>query len=185
MCVKIQGATKMDTTQNIKPIGNADRGKAESSLAGEPKTLSSKHRAIMRRLISGITLSEIAREFEITLNRLSIVTNSELFKVEKAIMEMKINELFVDNESSKVQTDMVRRRIDDESMPSLEKVIKLRDEADSEKVQQTSAFDILDRAGYAAVEKVDTTQKVEVGDGLALAIKEACKAIKGNGDASK
>ena len=93
-------------------------------------------------------------------------------------MEKEIEKKFVDCEGSKVQTDLVRARLTEEALPSLEKVISLRDSAANEKVQQASAFDILDRSGYKEPLKIDATAKVEVGEGLANAIKEAVQAIR-------
>ncbi len=144
----------------------------------EPKKLSSRHRAIMRRLIAGHSLKEIAEEFGYTPSRLSIIVNSTLFKKEKERMEKEIEKQFVENEGSKVQTDLVRARLAEEALPSLETIVSLRDTAQSEKVRQASAFDILNRAGYKEPIKVEASGQVEVGDGLANAIKEAVAAIR-------
>jgi len=149
----------------------------ECTLKQEPDQLSSRHRALMRSLIAGIPLIDAARTLGYSIQRASVISNSELFKKEKARMEKEVESTFIDSEGSKVQTDKVRARLKDEALPSLNKVIELRDKG-SEKVQQTSAFDILDRAGYKSPEKIETDATVEVGPGLADAIKEAVKAIK-------
>ena len=152
--------------------------KPECSVAQEPLELNSRHRVMMRLLLAGKSPTEIAKEMGYTMSRVSIITNSELFKKEKEKMSDKINALFIDCEATKVQTDRVRIRLDEEALPSLEKVIGLRNSAKNERVQQISAFDILDRAGYSKVEKLETSGSVEVGEGLANALKEACKVIR-------
>lgn len=168
----------METTPAVKPIGSIDRRKAESTLSQEPLELNSRHRVIMRQLLAGVTQGEIAKELGYTPSRISLIINSELFQVEMKKMREKIETLFIDNEGSKVQTDRVRQRIKEESLESVNTIVRLRDNAANERVRQISAFDILDRGGYKAPEKIDTTATVEVGDGLANALKEACKVIR-------
>ena len=139
----------------------------------------------MRQLLAGVSQGEIAKELGYSASRICVIVNSELFQVEMTKMREKIEALFIENEGSKVQTDRVRVRIKEEGLESINTIVSLRDCAENEKVRQTSAFDILDRGGYKATEKIDTTQVVEVGDGLANALKEACKAIRGNDGVSE
>ena len=143
-----------------------------------PKHLSTRHRALMRRLLAGQTVSQAATELGMSMGRVSIVSNSPLFKEEMAIMQKEIAGEFVKNESSKVHTDMVRTRLSEEALASLNTIVGLRDGAQSERVRQLSAIEILDRAGFKAPERVEGSVLLDASDGLMSAIQQAMKEMQ-------
>ena len=149
-----------------------------------PDKLTSRHRALMRLQVAGLPLKDAARDAGYTLARASLIVGSPLYKFEKSKMEEELRKRFIDAEGSKITVDAVRKRFKDEALNSIDKLVKLRDGAQSERVQQISAMDILDRSGYKEPEKLEVDAIVEVGEGLANALKEAVVAIRSkNGSA--
>ena len=147
-------------------------------MSDQPKSISTRHQALMRRLLAGQTASQAATELGMSVGRVSIVSNSPLFKEEMAIMQKEISGEFVKNESSKVHTDMVRTRLSEEALASLNTIIRLRDSAQSERVRQLSAIEILDRAGFKAPERVEGSVLLDASDGLMSAIQQAMKEMQ-------
>lgn len=156
-----------------------DHSKATQQLY--PKELSSKHRAMMRMQIAGFTVTEISKKLDCTIPRVSIIVNSPLYLEEKAKMQTELDRIFLDAEGTKAQTDLVRVRFREESLACVDKIVSLRDGAQSEVVQLNAAQSILDRAGYKEPEEVRVSGSVEVGDGLANALAVAIKEMRKNG----
>jgi len=151
---------------------------ADTTIAMQPKHLSSRHRAMMRYLISGKPQGEVAELFGMTPSRFSIICNSPLFKAERTQMETEIGGQFVENEGGKVHRDAVREKLMQEALASLDTVIALRDGATSERVRQLSALEILDRAGYKAPERIEGNVEVDASEGLVNAISCAMREMK-------
>jgi len=143
-----------------------------------PKRINSRHRALMRRLVAGIPLSEAAEELGYDVQRASLIANSPLFKEEKKRMEEEIKGEFVKSEGSKVQSDLVRVRLKEEALESLETLVRLRDRASSERVRQLSAIEILDRAGIKASEKMEAEIVIDASEGLINALNRAIKEMR-------
>lgn len=126
----------------------------------EPKKISGRHRALMRRLVAGMPLGDAARELGYNQARASIIKNSPLFLEEMMKMQEDINSGFVDAESSKIHTDIVRRRFDELSKVAVNTLGEgLEDE--SGHVRITAAKEILDRSGYVKEEKLKADVFVE------------------------
>lgn len=132
----------------------------------------------MRRLIAGVPLQDAARELGYTLAHASLIANSPLFREEMARMQQEVNKEFVKTEGSKVQSDLVRVRIKEEVLPSLQTIIDLRDKASSERVRQLSAIEILSMGGYTKSEKIETEVTVSASEGLISAIQMAIREMK-------
>ena len=150
----------------------------------QPKHISSRHRAIMRCQIAGHTISEIAEMMGMTVPRVSLIVNSPLYKEEKLKMEEEVKQEFVKTEGSKVQSDLIRVRLKEEALASLDTLIRLRDDAGSERVRQLSAIEILDRAGYKSSDKFEGEVVIDASDGLIDAITQAMKEMREKKDAS-
>ena len=152
---------------------------AESVEQQQPKTLSPRHRKLMRILLAGRTLQEAADELGFSLGRASVVVNSALFKEEMAKMEEQIAKGVIEIESEKEYIDGgVRVKLEEEAMRSLNVLIGLRDGASSERVKQVSALEILDRAGYKASEKVESKVQLDASTGLLNALNTAIKEMR-------
>ena len=143
-----------------------------------PKALNGRHRALMRKLCAGITLKVAAEELGMCYQSAMTVNRSPLFQKEIKRMQEQIDQLFVAGEADKDQIYTVRERIKSESPASLDKLLKLRDNAESEGVQERVSMDLLNRAGLKAVEKVEVDATVEVGESVADALKHALKILR-------
>ncbi len=150
----------MDTGSEVITVNLDDK-------VGGSRSVIPRHRALMRRLIAGMTLSKAAEDIGFTVSRASLIVKSPLFQAEMKRYALEIQRTVVQTEGQ--QTDL-HKRIEEEAGKSLDKVVELRDKATSERVQQISAFDILDRAGYGAKKFEDKKVTIEVGQGLLDAI---------------
>ena len=161
-----------------KPIHSDVEEYSDSIKQQQLKNVSSKHRAMMRYLIAGKTVEEIAEKFELTQARVSVIINSPLFRAERIEMEKEIDKLFTENEGGKIHRSEIRVKLEEEALKSLNTVIGLRDGATSERVRQLSALEILDRAGYKAAERIEGAVEIDASEGLINAIGEAVKSMK-------
>ena len=106
----------------------------------EPKHLSHRHREIMRRMLEGADRTTIANEMGITTQAVTIISTSKLFQ--SALAEMELNADF-----------KVIQRAENLSNEALDHLKNLMRFARSEAIKLRAADSILDRAGYAKVEK--------------------------------
>jgi len=106
-----------------------------------------RHNEIARRLVSGDRPIDIAHSMGMTTSRLSIIMNSPAFKMRVAELSALANKSAAD-----VQTRINELAVD--SMAILESVIRDRKaEGISPALKIKVAQDVLDRAGYSAVQK--------------------------------
>jgi len=131
-----------------------------------------RHRAMMRLQIAGYKPADLADVFGLTVTRVSIITNSPLYKDELRRMEEEVNKEFAKSEGEKTKVDFIRIRAKDEAGKSLEKLISLRDGATSERIQQLSAVEILGIAGVTKTNKVEAELVIDASEGLIGALKE-------------
>ena len=142
------------------------------------KSVSSRHRTLMRYLIAGKTYKEISETLGYSSARISLIANSPLFQEEMEKMRVEIDKTVVSLEGELAHMDGgVSATLQDEARASLQTIIDLRDRASSERVKQVSALEILDRAGYSKTEKVHNTVELDVSDGLLAAIQTAMKEM--------
>lgn len=156
-----------------KPVHSDIEKYSESTENAQPKSVSTRHRVLMRRLLAGIPLGEAAVELGYTVARASVVANSPLFKEEMSKMQEEIKGEFVQCEGSKVQTDYIRERLKEEALESLNTLVALRNTATSERVKQLSAIEILDRAGYKSTDKLQAEVVIDASEGLVNALNRA------------
>jgi len=157
---------------------------SNSTMGQMPKKINSRHRALMRLLLSGYQLSDACRTLGYSLARASLVSNSPLFKEEMNRMAEDIKKEFVETEGSKAPSDLIRVTLKEEAGESVQTLIRLRDRAQSERVQQLSAIEILDRAGYKAPEKMEHDVTVEAGQGLVDALQLVVQEMRKKNEAS-
>jgi len=106
----------------------------------EPQKLTPRHREIMRRLLEGAPRLVIAEEMGLSPQAITIISTSQLFKAELAKMETNAD-------------FQVIRRAEDLSNEALDTLKNMMRFAKSEAMKLRAADSILDRAGYAKVEK--------------------------------
>ncbi len=171
--------------EDNKPIHSDISEYAESTQSMQIKKVDSRHRAMMRLLISGYKNAELEEIFGLGPARISVIINSPLFREELKKMEAEVGGEYVKNEGSKAQLDFVRIRLKEEAQRSLDKLVQLRDGAQSERVQQLSAVEILDRAGVVRTDKVEGELIVDASEGLVNALAEAVKVMRESKDGTK
>jgi len=61
--------------------------KADSTINAQPDKITPRHRALMRRLVAGMSLSDACNDIGFSISRASIIVNSPLFQEEMKRME--------------------------------------------------------------------------------------------------
>ena len=142
----------------------SDRELAESTINARPNKVTPRHRALMRRLVSGMTLSQASEDLGFTVGRASVIVNSPLFQDEMKRMEGELREEFVEREADK-SADAVRVSLT-ESAEIAARTLKGALDDESAAVRVSAAKDILDRTGYAKEDKIKATVLVEPSQSL-------------------
>ena len=106
----------------------------------EPQKLNARHREIMRRLLEGANYRVIAEEMGIHVQTVMLVSTSKLFTSELSKME------------AEADFNVIKRAeaLSHEALDTLKNIMRF---GKSELARKSSADSILDRAGYAKVEK--------------------------------
>ena len=118
-----------------------------------PKVFSERHKIIVALSALGWKGPAIAAEVGMEPTTVSKILGDPRAKV----LKKKINEQYI--EETLIST---QERIQSNTLAAADKVIELMNGADSERVQQTSAFDILDRGGFKPREQSVSTQ-IKIG----------------------
>ena len=141
--------------------------KAQSTIDAEPNQINSRHRALMRRLVAGMTLSQACEDIGFSITRASLIVNSPLFKAEKEKMEADVAKGFVEAESERgiIASDPTRVVLS-ESAEKAAKTLKGALDDASPTVAMSAAKDILDRTGYAKEDKIKAKVVVEPSQSL-------------------
>ena len=153
---------------------------SETTKKQYPDKVNSRHRALMRRLVSGMTLTQACEDLGYSLPRASVIVNSPLFKEEMAKMTKSLDSGFVDAEANKLASDPTRQALD----KAKEKAVKTLDGALSDAsgtVRVSAAKDILDRTGYAKEDKIKANVIVEPSQGLLNMLTRAMRGKNGDG----
>jgi len=130
-----------------------------------PDKINLRHRALMRRLVAGMNLTQACEDLGYSLQRASVIVNSPLFLEEKEKMSKNVERGFVDAESTRLSADPTRAILDD-AKEAAAKTMKGALNANSESVKINAAKDILDRTGYAKEDKVNANILMEPSQGL-------------------
>lgn len=114
-----------------------------------------RHSEIARRLILGQTQAQICRELGMNQGRMSLIVNSPLFVREVKRLERERDAVTVD----------VTRQIREAAPDALEVLQRTMYMGKTERIKYDAARDLLDRAGYSAVQKVAVaTTKVDTSN---------------------
>lgn len=105
-----------------------------------------RHKEIARRLVTGEKPRELAHSMGMSEARLSIITNSPAFQAHLARLSAA-----ADENSKNVQARMGELAV--ESMTILEQAIRVKNDSISPALKIKVAQDVLDRAGYGAINK--------------------------------
>lgn len=145
-----------------------DRGdKSALSLALEPDRVTCRHRALMRKLVSGMTLSQACEDIGFTVSRASIIVNSPLFQAEMERMEKDLASAFVEAEAERGSNSVDSTRILlGETAEIAARTLKGALDDENATVRVTAAKDILDRTGYAKEDKLKARITVEPSQSL-------------------
>jgi len=138
--------------------------KADSTINAQPDKITPRHRALMRRLVAGMSLSDACNDIGFSISRASIIVNSPLFQEEMKRMEGEVEKGFVEAEADR-SIDPVRKALSESSA----KAAATLDGALSDEnavVRVSAAKDILDRTGYAKEDKIKAKVLVEPSQSL-------------------
>ena len=138
---------------------------SESTKNSYPDKVSSRHRVLMRCLVSGMTLSQACEDLGYTVSRASVIVNSPLFSEEKAKMELELAKGFIGAEANKLSSDPTRISLDG-AKEMAAKTLKGALSDQSGTVRVSAAKDILDRTGYAKEDKIKANVFVEPSPSL-------------------
>ena len=126
--------------------------KAKSTINAQPDKVTPRHRALMRRLVAGMSLSDACTDIGFSISRASIIVNSPLFQAEMVTMEEAIKKDFVEAEGER-ESDPTRLVLSDSAERAAKTLKGALDDA-SGVIRVNAAKDILDRTGYAKEDKI-------------------------------
>jgi predicted transcriptional regulator len=134
----------------------------------EPKKLNSRHKQIIAMSAAGVRNKDIADLLGMSQSRVSVILNDPRSRV--------LERQLASDVVSQIATD-VSERIQGAAGEAFDVVKNLMDNADSERVRQTSAFDILDRAGFKPKETTANLNLNVDGDQLETLV-EVLKEVR-------
>ena len=146
-------------------------------MANSVTKLAAKHREIMRRIVCGQPKRLICLEMNIKERHYEYLTSSELFKQELEVMHKMLDEKVLDKLAQDKTEDIVRHKLKRASIQAAEVNIELLNSS-TERIRQTSAWDILDRTGHTAKQQLEADIMLEVTGQLADNIGRAIEDIK-------
>ena len=111
--------------------------------------LDERHAKVMQRLLEGVSRRDIANELDVHETTISLWQRQPEFQ--SALESLR-------RDLTDVVREVIGTKLQEEAPTSLAKIAHLRDKASSEKVQLAASQDILDRAGFKAVDKVQSIQ---------------------------
>ena len=138
--------------------------KAESTINAEPDKVTPRHRALMRRLVAGMTLSDACVDIGFSISRASLIVNSPLFAAEMKTMEAEVAKEFQEAEAQR-PTDPTRIVLS-ESAETAARTLKGALSDENPTIRVSAAKDILDRTGYAKEDKIKAKVLVEPSQSL-------------------
>jgi hypothetical protein len=145
-------------------VSKEHEDKAESTINAEPDKITPRHRALMRRLVGGMTLSSACDDIGFSISRASLIVNSPLFQEEMKVMEGEVAKEFAEAEANR-PTDATRMVLS-ESSEMAARTLKGALSDESPVVRVSAAKDILDRTGYAKEDKIKAKVLVEPSQSL-------------------
>ncbi len=132
-----------------------------------PAKMMPRHRALMRLLVTGSTHKQAGEELDYTPGRLTIITNSPLFREEMAKMQAEYDKKFLEEvakrEADKAASDPVKKILNEAKEKAAKTYVGALDD-DKGGVRLTAADAILNRTGYGKEEGIRVL--VEPSQGL-------------------
>ena len=157
----------METVAVLKPDNGYRRPEGEREKPWQPIKYKPRQEQVIALHLAGLKNNEICEVLDYSASRVSILLTDD--RAQQVIAQTR-GELLRD------MSREVKDVIVSHSLEAIEKVVDLMHNAESEKVQQTSAFDILDRAGFKPKE-VSLSAKLVIETDDAALITEALKEI--------
>lgn len=142
-------------------VVSMDRRRSPNGAKTQIREMRSRHQQILRMDIKGYPQVEIAEILGITPQMVSIVQNSDVYRAEKARIEIDLTERTV-TEASAVKAKIIE--MSGLAIDELEGILK--DRLADPKLKADVAFDILDRSGHKAAQRLEV---VSYKDKLQLA----------------
>jgi len=142
-----------------------------SEASEEIKVLLPRHRALLRLIVLGRTLSDAAEELGYSVSRASVIVNSPVFIAEQEKMEKELDEKTVES-TAEVREDIKRAAVE------AARVLREELKSDSGPVRVSAAKDILDRAGVQKEEKLRVNAFVEPSEAFIAMLARAFKEGK-------
>lgn len=115
--------------------------------------------AILRADLQSMSDDYIQERFEVTEGQLRSIRASALYKERLADLQGRADDKAVDRVAD--EEDRVATELSKSALKAAQKNVALLD-SENEKVQQASAWDILDRTGYPKTTRSETRQKASV-----------------------
>lgn len=145
----------------------------DSRYAGSSLGLSPRAKRAVRMHVSGMANIDIAQILGMAPGTVSRNINSEAGKAYIDELSGTQDSLFIEKlvkeESAVTNAERVRQILEEESVPTINKLLELRDSTD-EKVALSAANSLLDRAGHKAKDAVEVGGKLEASPELLGAI---------------
>ncbi len=133
----------------------------------DTQTLQPWHREVARLMTIGFSLGQIAVQTGVPVAELTQLTRQTQFRELTTEVAQEI----------KQTTTELRLRLEMAAQGALDTIIDLMGSARSEMVKRMCALDVIDRAGYGAVQKHEVTQTVVIDDKRADLIIQTSKEI--------
>lgn len=138
--------------------------KAQSTIDSQPDKITPRHRALMRKLVSGMTLSDACDDIGFSITRASVIVTSPLFKAEMERMQADVDGRFAELEAEKSGDDT--RKILSDTSEEAARTLKGALSDMNVAARVNAAKDILDRTGYAKEDKIKANVLVEPSQAL-------------------
>jgi len=138
--------------------------KAQSTVNAEPDKVTPRHRALMRRLVAGMTLTDACIDIGFTVSRASLIVNSPLFQAEMKTMEREVAKEFTEAEANR-PTDPTRVVLSESAETAARTLTGALSDVNPT-IRVSAAKDILDRTGYAKEDKIKAKVLVEPSQSL-------------------
>jgi hypothetical protein len=141
--------------------------KSLNTIALQPQKMNSRIEAIMCMDLAGKGTGDIARELDLTPQRISIIKTSPMYQDGLAKMSAALQSRFREKQTDRlISGDPVESCLKEAALEAARCKIELMQNGKSEFVKLAASGDILDRAGYRAHQE-KTKVSIEITDRMA------------------
>ena len=133
------------------------------------KSISPRHRALMKKLLAGKTRKEAGEELGYCEHRLYVIINSPLFIQEMEKLEADMDKEFIESQARQ-ELDLTRKELNEATLEAAQALKEALASKDINAVIRAAA-NILDRTGYVKEEKVTGNILVEPSQGFINALR--------------